>query len=258
MKTTALLINLDLSPDRLQCSAQYLNALEQPWERVAAVDGRLLSPETCRQLNPPAPHFEWFRPLSPGEIGCYLSHLHCWQLIHTRGLAYGLILEDDFAPLVPSLKPLFSALSSIHTAWDVIQLSNTPQRPPRRFEHKLSVTFQPGTGRHTNGTAYLVSLSGAAKLIRHREVFYRPVDFDLKHYWEQDLHVFASTYSLFRQRTHEETPSRIQGRTAYRRQPFPQKLNIYFQKYVYHFKFFMAQNFGMGRSTSATNKSLRP
>ncbi|WP_367278723.1 glycosyltransferase family 25 protein [Malikia sp.] len=57
------------------------------------------------RLNPhPAPHGEWFRRLTAGELGCFLSHLRCWQLLVERDLDCALILEDDFAP-----EPILSA-----------------------------------------------------------------------------------------------------------------------------------------------------
>ncbi|MDE2000791.1 MAG: glycosyltransferase family 25 protein, partial [Burkholderiales bacterium] len=92
-----LLINLDRSRDRLDRCGALLDKLGLPWERAPAVDGAKLDPSTLKQLNPqPAPHGEWFRGLTPGEIGCFLSHLKCWELIAQRQLACALIQEDDF------------------------------------------------------------------------------------------------------------------------------------------------------------------
>ena len=39
--------------------------------------------------------------------------------------------------------------------------------------------------------AYVISRSGAQKLLRHRLPFGRPVDVDLRHWWECDLRVFG-------------------------------------------------------------------
>ncbi|MDE2075648.1 MAG: glycosyltransferase family 25 protein [Burkholderiales bacterium] len=92
-----MLINLDRSRDRLDRCGALLDKLGLPWERAPAVDGAKLDPSTLKQLNPqPAPHGEWFRGLTPGEIGCFLSHLKCWELIAQRQLACALIQEDDF------------------------------------------------------------------------------------------------------------------------------------------------------------------
>ena len=55
------------------------------------------SADKLASLNPhPAPHGEWFRPLTPGEIGCFLSHLRCWELIQAQDTGVGIVLEDDF------------------------------------------------------------------------------------------------------------------------------------------------------------------
>ena len=90
------LINLDRSTDRLARCAPILDALGLTWERVPGIEGKKLPPEQLAALNPhPAPHGEWFRPLTPGEIGCFLSHLRCWQLIEERNLDCALVLEDE-------------------------------------------------------------------------------------------------------------------------------------------------------------------
>src|SRR5579872_3216688 len=40
-------------------------------------------------------NFWWKRPLKKGEIGCALTHLHCWKYIVDKKIELSLILEDD-------------------------------------------------------------------------------------------------------------------------------------------------------------------
>lgn len=36
-----------------------------------------------------------YRPMRRGEIGCYLSHIKCWDMIAESGHDYALVIEDD-------------------------------------------------------------------------------------------------------------------------------------------------------------------
>ena len=97
MPLHVFLINLDRSADRLARCAPILDGLGLSWERVPGIEGKQLGAARLSALNPhPAPHGEWFRRLTPGEIGCFLSHLRCWQLTQEQDLDCAVILEDDF------------------------------------------------------------------------------------------------------------------------------------------------------------------
>jgi len=242
------LINLDRSADRLARCSQSLSELGLEWERVPAVDGSQLDPDWLSRLNPhPAPHGEWFRRLTAGELGCFLSHLRCWQLIVERDLDCALILEDDFAP-----EPILSAsnlalLGKNPENWDLVKLSRLGKyaKPCLRLSDEIELCHW-GQGP-VDGTAYLVSRRGAAKLVVQREHIYRPVDFDFKHWWERDLELLAAQPDFFRQRSHEEAASIIGGRSDYRRYPLCRKLKVYLSKWCYHLRFLLAKQLGIGR-----------
>lgn len=79
-----LLINLDRSPARLAHMTDEFSRVGVAFERVAAVDGL-----KCPEIAGMSPH------LSLSEIGCFLSHKACWQIIAQGEDAYGAIFEDD-------------------------------------------------------------------------------------------------------------------------------------------------------------------
>ncbi|MCV2880221.1 glycosyltransferase family 25 protein [Sedimentimonas flavescens] len=91
------LINLDRSEERLKSATIELNRVGISFTRVTAVDGSLLN------LNESSDYYEkgaksWFgRPLTNGEVGCYLSHVKCLRLFLAGDKKYALILEDDIA-----------------------------------------------------------------------------------------------------------------------------------------------------------------
>jgi glycosyl transferase family 25 len=234
------LINLDRSPERLQRCEQVLQAMGVAWERVSGVDGGTLSAGELARLNPhPPAHSRWYRALTPGEIGCFLSHLKCWRLIAERRLACALILEDDFAPEDSVTPQRLDILAASAPAWDVLKLTRLGEGS------RLVATLDDGIELRTRGrgpvdcTGYMVSLAGARKLVVQREHLYRPVDFELKHYWERDLRVYSSRPNFFRQISHEEAPSVIGDRTQYRRYPWRDKAAVYLRKYRFQATFWL-------------------
>lgn len=64
-----------------------------------------------------------FRQLRAGEIGCYLSHLKCWELLLKSNYPYGLVLEDDcifIDDFRKEFNDIFNHIKNMH--WDIINL----------------------------------------------------------------------------------------------------------------------------------------
>lgn len=59
----------------------------------------------------------WKRPVTPGEMGCSISHYKVWNLILDNNIERALILEDDFL----GTKPI-SALKFPNEPWDIAYL----------------------------------------------------------------------------------------------------------------------------------------
>lgn len=252
MTLRVFLINLDRSTDRLARCAPLLDRLGLPWERVPGVEGKRLPPEQLAALNPhPAPHGEWFRPLTPGEIGCFLSHLRCWQLIEERGLDCAIVLEDDFDVHEACTPGTLEALARSATGpapWDVLKLTRLRKgaRTVASLEHGLALCL--GGKGPEDGCGYMVSRRGAARLTPRREHLLRPVDFELKHVWERDLTVYSASPDMFWQVGADIAASQIgDGRAAYRDLPFWQKARVYGRKHRYHIRFWLAQHLGLMR-----------
>lgn len=244
----ALLINLDRSPDRLVRCEPLLAQLGVTWERVTGIEGAKLPAERLASLNPfPAPHGEWYRPLTPGEIGCFLSHQACWQRIIDLGWSCGLVLEDDFAMADGFSPERLAALMATSDQWDVVKLTRLGTNAPLHLTLPQGLRLRGRGAGPIDGTAYLVSARGARKMVAQREHIWRPVDFDMKHHWERDLTLHWCDPDLFRQVSHEEAPSVIGDRSGHRRLPLAQKAQVYLRKYRYHIDFFLADQLHIGR-----------
>lgn len=90
MKT--YLINLDRSMDRLLVMKERMAAIGVTAERVSGIEGSKLD---MTSIDMALPNASYPRILTPGEIGCFLSHRKCWEKLVESGDNWALILEDD-------------------------------------------------------------------------------------------------------------------------------------------------------------------
>lgn len=186
-----LLINLDRSTQRLQAATEQLKRWDLPFTRISAVDGKSLDANTINQVFDAATARRRYPyDLTIGEIGCYLSHVKCWQYIVDQQLDFAVILEDDLRLNADTPKVL-SQLAQITTAWDYIKLASPYKfRPYQRVEQLTSSDAPVSLVRYTeklpSGTvAQVVSYRGAQRLLQQRPPFFRPIDVDLQ--WQHEL-----------------------------------------------------------------------
>lgn len=90
------LVNLDRNPERLAAADRQLRQCGVDYERMPAVDGKLLSKE---EQNAAVDGFRLWcsqgRKLRPGEIGCAMSHYSIYRRMIKEELDVACILEDD-------------------------------------------------------------------------------------------------------------------------------------------------------------------
>lgn len=150
-------INLDRAPDRLARIGAQLQRLGLAWERLPAVDARVLTPEQCAQLDEAAYRRKHGMTPVPGELGCYLSHVQAMRCFLASPAQAALLLEDD-VQLHDSLPAVLQALLQHPQRWDMVKLSavhsGTPVGVlPLAGGHQLAVMLS----RCTAASAYLVN-----------------------------------------------------------------------------------------------------
>lgn len=187
MNYKIFIINLDRSKERFQ------HALTQlaPWpnlpiERVSAADGRAMSEQALNQyysLTLNKAHYH--KLLKPGEKGCYISHIWCWQRIVEQKLDFALILEDDFI-IQTDLQALLDTLSALKKPWHYIKLAmpNKPQPVLQREALNTSYILVHYKKHPVSTVAQAVSLAGAQLLLNQAVPFYRPVDVMLQYHFD--------------------------------------------------------------------------
>lgn len=190
-------INLDRDGVRRSRMESELKRLRLEGERHAAVLWSALQPsEQTRLYDSRLNARQHHLPLVAGEKGCYASHLQVWQALLDSDHECLVVLEDDVRLLDP-FGEVCAAVAKLAQPWDMVKLMG---REGIGKPEKLAAC-QPLCSGHTlvsyrrlpSLTAgYVLHRRGAAKLLAHRVPFGRPIDVDLRHWWECDrLQVFG-------------------------------------------------------------------
>lgn len=134
----------------------------------------------------------YHQPLVAGEKGCYASHLAAWQQLLCSENDALVVLEDDVC-LEAQLPAVLSAIRELQMPWDMVKLIGRDHREKIRSRRPLcaGVTLVEYTRVPSSTAGYVISRSGAQKLLASRKPFGRPIDVDLRFWWENDLTVLG-------------------------------------------------------------------
>ncbi len=87
-------INLDRRPDRLEFIQQQLQNLNLSFTRISAVDGKQVDEDEI-PFDRKKFYLSAKREITPGEIGCAMSHRAIFKRMIDQSIPYALVLEDD-------------------------------------------------------------------------------------------------------------------------------------------------------------------
>lgn len=168
-------INLDRSQDRLKSIADQFHNLHLEFERVPAIDGRAL-PE-AELLAHHVPTKNWPSPLSPAEIGCFLSHRKCFELIANGEDDYAAIFEDDIR-LSTGASALLTSTDWIPADSDIIKIDSYGHEVliSRPVKQEGSYQISRLRSRHLLAGGYIISRRSAQKLISLMQKATVPLD----------------------------------------------------------------------------------
>eukprot|EP00794_Sanderia_malayensis_P015863 gene15863-17461_t len=167
------MINLARRPDRRKKMLMSFEELGFLANEQDAVDGRKLSKEKITQMGIipmrdfKDPYLE--RPITMGEVGCFMSHWNIWNEVVNNRLDTVLVLEDDIR-FQPDFKRklsnlVYEAKSLLPTVgWDLIYIGR--KRMSDSAEHWVRDAETLVWAKYSYWTlAYILRLSGAQKLI---------------------------------------------------------------------------------------------
>lgn len=182
-------INLARDAERLRTVSANLLRAGLAFERVDAFDGPTLLPRLRRRFRRDFFSSRLHRTMTPGEIGCILSHLRALRRVLAQRLPYAIILEDDVAFANEFASFVRDELPDLLRQAQVIKLEGIRDRRSSRTGVRLATTragdlfvpLRPALG----SAGYAVSRSGAQHLMKAFKRLDRPADHLLGAY---DLH----------------------------------------------------------------------
>ena len=188
----SLIIHLSSAAGRAENVSRLLRELPQA-EVVEAVDGN--DPAVASQIeqvsgtlhHPPYPF-----ALIPTEVGCFLSHRRCWEMIADGDAPYGLIAEDD---MTIDPVPFAAAMDLVRRYADEDSYIRLPAKP--REQASGAIARQGGSALFLPRTIGLqlvcqvVGRAAARRLLSVSNVIDRPVDTTLQMHWVTGQKVHA-------------------------------------------------------------------
>ncbi|MFN4030188.1 MAG: glycosyltransferase family 25 protein [Acidovorax temperans] len=187
MSLPIVFINLDRDAERRTRLLAELQQIDMPSERFPAVWWADVPPEQAsRWYSDDLNARQYYKPLRNGEKGCYASHIGAWQQLLASDAPALVVLEDDVR-LTPQFADVVKAIAALQEPWDMVKLLGRDREKVRSQRPLVPGTALVNYSRVPSMTAgYVVSRAGAAKLLAHRQPFGRPIDVDLRFWWECD------------------------------------------------------------------------
>ncbi|XP_026801744.3 procollagen galactosyltransferase 1 [Pangasianodon hypophthalmus] len=167
------MINLQRRSDRRERMLRALRMQGIDCKIVAAVDGKAMNVSEIHSMGihmlPGYSDPYHGRPLTKGELGCFLSHYNIWKEIAERGLKTSLVIEDDLRFEIffkRRLKNLMSEVEREGLDWDLIYIGRKrmqvdhPEKAVPNIHNLVEADYSYWT------LGYMMSLQGAKKLLR--------------------------------------------------------------------------------------------
>ncbi|MBD0866095.1 MAG: glycosyltransferase family 25 protein [Rhodobacteraceae bacterium] len=181
----AYVINLALSPQRLAHARAELAKLGLALNRVDAFDGRQLAATDFAEYDAERALTYMGRALSPGELGCYLSHCRALETFLATDENIALVFEDDVRVSDATSSVLKSVLDwlAAHPAlrWQAVNLG--PNR--RKFTTTLGRfgTHEIARGHYFPQLAHAIlwNRTGARAFLDQAKPIFCPADTMIRH-----------------------------------------------------------------------------
>ncbi|KAI5620915.1 procollagen galactosyltransferase 1-like, partial [Silurus asotus] len=167
------MINLQRRTDRRVRMLRALRLQGIDCKIVPAVDGKAMNVSEIHSMGihmlPGYSDPYHGRPLTKGELGCFLSHYNIWKEIAERGLKTSLVIEDDLRFEIffkRRLKNLMSEVEREGLDWDLIYIGRKrmqvdhPEKAVPNIHNLVEADYSYWT------LGYMMSLQGAKKLLK--------------------------------------------------------------------------------------------
>lgn len=188
------IISLSSSQERRKAIEEQLTALGLQYAFFDAIDGNQLTVKDDRIYAAIRRRLFFGKDLTPGEIGCLLSHRELYQKMINEKIPVALILEDD-AIISDHLQAVLHSLINLNISWDMIRFISSKKiyGKMRRIETLPSqdnyILGRP-LGIPGGSYGYLLTLQGAQALNKNLRKTYLTIDALHGEVWRTGLSVF--------------------------------------------------------------------
>lgn len=227
-----LLINLPESVDRLKLFSESAKRYSADYSITTGINISSSDRAMCQEYSERANKFDYYKKLTKGEIGCFLSHRKAWSIIVEQRLPFAIVLEDDVM-FEASFRHLGEVIDKFNESWDYIKLNEV-------HEKRATKTMFTAKGGEVvkykklpiGASAQLVSYNGAVKLLKYTESFSRPVDVELQWLSVDKIKAFGIKPYPFKTRKVQSEIDRLGKRGAVRGNTLIKFLNLL--KFKFH------------------------
>jgi glycosyl transferase family 25 len=183
-----LVISLKDSTGRQAKVAAEMAKTQLEWRFLDAVDGSKLDMSNVPYTAAKVRRLLGFE-LTAREIGCYLSHMKCWQACVDSGLPT-LIFEDDFVVL-PHFEQVLRSLISGQQDWSLVRLQALCDSTHTVVADLGDFKLVKNDSDPLGATAYLVNPVSAGILIDQSREIFEPLDHFIEHYEKIGMKLLA-------------------------------------------------------------------
>lgn len=184
-----LVISLERSIERRERVKEQLNKISIQWDFLNAVDGYALPKMPASYDCAKVKRLQGYE-LTPGEVGCFLSHIKAWEAC-IAAQRPTLVFEDDFI-LGPNFEAVLLDLLEIPNEWDLVRLSGIYKTKDSLLVQRGLYDLVQNLGDPCGTACYLLNPHAAQVLINNAGNIYQPVDHYLEHFKKHHLACLAA------------------------------------------------------------------
>ncbi|MBV1885615.1 MAG: glycosyltransferase family 25 protein [Parvibaculaceae bacterium] len=188
-----VVINREKDTERRATMSKRLTEIGLAHEFFQAVDGHTFDTLKVPEYDGARRRRFFGRDLTPGEIGCLLSHRGVCQKMLTEGIPLMLVLEDD-ALLASDLPDVLQGILDGDRDWDMVRFLTWEKifQGPHRIISQITPNHELTRVQATPGGAqgYLLTKHAAEVILEHTKRSWLPIDALYGRCWDTGLDIF--------------------------------------------------------------------
>ncbi|MGV1789674.1 glycosyl transferase [Rhizobium lusitanum] len=191
------LINIDRATERLAEIRRQGEEFGFRFERIHGLDGTLVPRDQWIDVDHERFQRRHGRTILPGEYGCYRSHLMALRRFLASGDEMAVIIEDDVALDADFLARAMAAKEAAPTA-DLVKLVNHRWGGFRAVSRSSrgDIVGRSLFGPQGSTACYLVTRSGAGKIVQSLAVMSLPWDVAVERGWDMRVSIFSTRTNI--------------------------------------------------------------